>query len=159
VAAGDGLEGVDAALERARAQAERQASVKVEVESIAPSERNAVLAVWRHIRRRLPALALLVLVGGSSGFGGRKVQDAAVAAALEASAEEQARLRREARAAEKERDELSAELRKVQRDLATETDARVALAVEFRKLQVQVNTFESAKTAVIRAEPDRAPQP
>lgn len=158
MAGSDGLEGVDAALARARAEHERRserqvvssAPTKVELESLMPGEQQAVMTVWRHIRRRLPTVALVVLLGGGAGYGGRKAQDAALSAELEASRAEEAKLRRGQRDAD-------ARIEDLERGLSVERDASKKLAESVAAQKVQLEKLEAAQTVVIRAAPDRPP--
>lgn len=126
--------------------------------SLHPTEKALRDAVWGWLRKRAPAGALIVVLGGAGSFGGRKAQDAARDAADEAQQAEMAKLRRDLRDAMAELDAQAEERRKDRRDLTATSGAHETLAAEFRKLQAQVNTLEAAKAAVIRAEPDRAPR-
>ena len=127
--------------------------------SLHPTEKALRDAAWGWLRKRLPAGALIVILGGAGSFGGRKAQDAARDAEHEASQTEQAKLRREVQAAQAEILYLSGELVRVKREQGVADGAHEALAAETRKLQTQVNALQAANAVVVRAEPDRAPRP
>ncbi|HEY3495739.1 MAG TPA: hypothetical protein VGK73_13670 [Polyangiaceae bacterium] len=127
--------------------------------SLHPTEKALRDAAWSWFRKRLPAGALIVVLGGAGSFGGRKAQDAARDAAHEAAQAEQAKLRREVQAAQGEILYLSGELVREKRERGVLSGAHEALAADHRKLQAQVNALEAARTVVVRAEADRAPRP
>lgn len=144
--------------EPAKAEKRSYSTAPNSTPSLHPTEKALRDAVWGWLRKRAPAGALIVVLGGAGSFGGRKAQDAARDAADEAQQAEMAKLRRDLRDAMAELDAQAEERRKDRRDLTATSGAHETLAAEFRKLQAQVNTLEAAKAAVIRAEPDRAPR-
>jgi septal ring factor EnvC (AmiA/AmiB activator) len=126
--------------------------------SLHPTEKALRDAVWQWLRKHLPTGLLVVVLGGGSGFAGRGAQETAEAAALKAAQADLTKARNELQEASERVERLRSQVGKLSGSVEDLDGAQQALSDRVGKLRRQVETFEAAKAAVIRAEPDRAPR-
>ena len=126
--------------------------------SLHPTEKALRDAVWQWLRSKAGVALVALVVGGSSGFAGRGAQETAQAEALKAAQADLARARNELQEATERVERLRVAVSKLASSVDDLDGAQKALGEKHGRLRLQVETLESAKAAVIRAEPDRAPR-